>query len=114
MEAAAETEPAKKAGWHLPEWAREWARKLLPLAVWGVILAGLGLYHDNIGNKKDISRNTWRNDQQDMRLERLENRQDRADASINDLLDEQGRFHPEVLRRLQELLEIEKRRNKQR
>lgn len=86
--------------------------KLLPWALMGIIGGGIKLYTENIGNMRDISRNSWRNDQQDSRLERLENRQDRADESINELLDNQGEFHPEVIRRLDELLERERARRK--
>lgn len=84
--------------------------KLLPWAIMGIIGASIGLYTDNIGNKKDIFRNSWRNDGQDERLSRLEARQDRADESITELLDNQNEFHPAVIERLDELLERERAR----
>ena len=109
-------EPEKKGGLHLPAWVVEWGRKLLPWAMMGIIGTGFALYRDNINNMKDISRNTWRNDQQDARIARLEAQRDEDKAIITGLMDNQNEFHPEVIERLQylrDLLEKERRRRQQ-
>lgn len=87
--------------------------RLLPWALMGIVGASIGLYTDNIGNMRDIARNSWRNDQQDDRLSRLENRQDRTDSAINDLINAQTEFHPQVIERLDHLLQKERRRRHQ-
>lgn len=107
-------EPGKKAGWHLPEWAREWAMKLLPWAFMAVIAAGLGLFMDNIGNKKDIARNHWRHDQRDIRDERHEKRMDRLEGEVDQLRNTQNEFQNEVLHRLDILLEMRERQRRRR
>ncbi|HEU4854397.1 MAG TPA: hypothetical protein VFS89_03815 [Nitrosospira sp.] len=94
--------------WRLPGWVRDLAMKLLPWAVMGSIGAAAGLYVDNIGNKRDIAHEGWRNNQQDVRLDRADNWRDRTDAR----LDREEEFHKEVIDRLQELLEREKRQHR--
>lgn len=87
----------------LPAWVREWAMRLLPWAFTGIVAASIGLYTDNIANKKDIDRNNWRNDQQDGRLDRNDGWRDRVDAR----LDKEEEFHKEAIDRLEALLERE-------
>jgi hypothetical protein len=98
-------------GWHLPEWVREWAMKLMPWAFMAIVGGGIGLFLDNIRNKEIIERNTWRNDQQDERIaeivasiKRSEARQDRAEERAADKQREDQDFQGEVLDRLRKLL----------
>lgn len=98
--------------------AKEWANKIVPGLLLGVILAGVSLYTDNIGNKRDIAREAWRNDKQDERDNRIELRQDRLEEVVSDLREvvsnlrdnqaefqnDQSEFKTEALRRLGILL----------
>ena len=95
---------AQGEGVKLPSWVVEWANKILPWALMGVVAAAITLYTDNIGNQRDIARNTWRNDQQDMRMEKL-------DSAISGMQDSQSEFHREAIARLDKLV-IEKERRR--
>lgn len=95
----------ERKGFLLPEWVREGAMKILPWLIMSMIGANIGLYIDNINNKKDIARETWRNDQQDMRADRAEMRDDRQDDSLSELRDNQSEFQGAALHRLDILLE---------
>jgi hypothetical protein len=99
----------KKGGMHLPAWAVEWGRKLLPYLLIGIVTAGFKLYYDNISNIKDISRNTWWNQEQDKarertddRVSRLESRQDRSEET-------DAEFHSEMREKMDRLLRAYKR-----
>jgi len=107
------TEPEKKTGFRIPDWASEWIVKIVPWALMAVIAAGAGLFVDNIGNKRDISREAWRNDKQDVRDDRMEMRQDRLDEAISELRDTQNAFQAEALHRLDILLEKKERRRRE-
>lgn len=102
----------EKKGWRVPEWVREMGFKILPWAMMAVIGASASLYTDNIGNKRDIARETWRNDQQDARHNRFEAKQDRIEENLVRLRDQQDEFETEVLRRLDALLEKRGRRER--
>ncbi len=104
----------EKKVFHVPEWVREWIVKIVPWALMAVIAAFVGLFMDNIGNKKDISRNHWRNDQQDIRQDRLEIRQDRIEEAIDQLRDTQNEFQGQALHRLDILIEKNERRRRER
>ena len=77
-----------QGGVKLPSWVIDWANKILPWALMGITVAAITLYTDNIGNQRDIARNTWRNDQQDIRIEKAEVRAERAE---NELVTEKQR-----------------------
>jgi hypothetical protein len=96
----------------LPPWVIDWANKILPWAIMGITVTAITLYTDNIGNQRDISRNTWRNDQQDIRLDKLEARLDRIDAAISGIQDNNSEFHKEAISRLDKLVEERERRRK--
>ena len=99
----------------IPDWLLDAGMKMLPWAIMSMIGANIGLYIDNINNKKDIARETWRNDQQDARADRSDIRDDRQDESVAELRDNQGEFQGETLHRLDILLEMreqQKRRNR--
>ncbi len=57
--------------------------KLLPWALGGIVAGGIGLYTDNIGNKRDISRNTDWNAAQDARADKQDARADRAESRVD-------------------------------
>lgn len=98
---------------HLPAWVVDWGRKLLPYLLTAIIGAGFKLYYDNVSNIKDISRNTWWNQEQDNRIARLEAQRDEDKAIITSLLDNQNEFHPEVIERLERLKELLQRGKRQ-
>lgn len=104
----AETE--EKKGLHIPEWVRDVGMKLLPWVIMSMIGANISLYIDNINNKKDIARETWRNDQQDARQNRFEARQDRHEEGLTNVRENQHAFQDEALHRLDILLEKKARR----
>ena len=93
----------------LPTWVRDLGMKLLPWAMMAVIGASATVYTDNIGNKRDIARETWRNDQQDSRHNRFEAKQDRIEENISKLHEQQDEFETKVLSRLDALLEKRRR-----
>lgn len=97
-------EREKRWSLHFPGWVRDWAMRLLPWALMGIISASVGLYIDNIANKRDIDRNTWRNNQQDTRLDRMDARLDRLEAHVTNKQQEDEEFQNEVLDRLRKLL----------
>lgn len=106
------SEQDERKGFHLPEWVRDIGLKILPWALIGLIGGSIGLFIDNIHMKKDLSRETWRNDQQDMRLDKTEIKQDRIEGSFLDLKDsfsslkdDQNDFQSQALHRLDILLE---------
>lgn len=96
----------KEKSWriHLPGWLRDMAMKILPWLLMGIVSASIGLYVDNIGNKRDIERNGWRNDQQDSRLDRIESRLERIEEHVSTKQKEDEEFQNEVLDRLRKLL----------
>lgn len=103
---------AEKKTFLLPTWVRDLGMKILPWAMMAVIGASASLYTDNIGNKRDISRETWRNDQQDARHNRFEAKQDRIEQNISRLHEQQDEFEAKVLHRLDALLEKRGRRER--
>lgn len=96
---------AEKKTFRMPTWVRDFGMKMLPWAMMAVIGASASLYTDNIGNKRDIAREIWRNDQQDARHNRFEAKQDRIEHNISKLHDQQDEFEAKVLDRLDALLE---------
>lgn len=98
----------------LPGWVRDVGMKILPWAITAIIAASAGLYIDNIGNKRDIARETWRNDQQDGRLNRFEGKQDRIEERISEMRDDQEEFKSLLIERLDLLLEKRSRRERDR
>lgn len=100
----------EKGGWRVPDWLRELGFKLLPWALMGLIGGSIGLFVDNVANKRDISRNAWRLDQQEARQNRFEARQDRLESAYDELHNEQHEFQDEALKRLDVLLDKERRR----
>lgn len=94
-----------KKTFQIPEWLSDLGMKILPWAMMAVIGASASLYTDNIGNKRDIAREIWRNDQQDARHNRFEAKQDRIEHNISKLHDQQDEFEAKVLDRLDALLE---------
>lgn len=111
----AETKEAPKEdgkGWHIPEWVRDLGMKLLPWLIISMIGANVGLYIDNINNKKDIASNRWRLDQQDTRQTRFEARQDRQEEGLADVRENQHEFQDEALHRLDILIEKQARRRR--
>lgn len=114
MVASEDTEdPSDKKGIRLPHWVWEWVVKLVPWAFMAVVVAGANLYSDNIGNKRDISAHAWRLEQLEGRSGRCEARLDRNEEAIADLNNTQAEFHPEVIARLSELLDIANKKRKQ-
>lgn len=102
-------EQEKKEGrFHLPPWVGDVAMKVLPWALMGIIGASLGLYADNIANKRDISNNTWRVGQNESRLERMEARLDRMETHLSNQQKEDEEFREEVLERLRRLLTLKR------
>lgn len=96
----------------LPGWVRDIGMKILPWAIMGVIGASIGLYTDNIGMKRDVSREAWRNDQQDVRQNRFEENQDRIKEKIDSMRDDQEEFKSLLIERLDLLLEKRSRRER--
>lgn len=101
---------AEKKSFRLPLWVKEYGMKLLPWALGGIIGANINLYVDNINNKKDISRNTWRLEQLEARQSRFEVRQDRFEAEQAAMKDTQNEFQYEAINRLDEILKLKDRR----
>ncbi len=110
MQIPAQNQSERKTGIHLSPWVRDLAMKLLPWVLITLFGGIVGLVVDNINNKKDLAHERWRNDQQDGRAERLEHRAERNEEAIASIQEMQGEFNPEVLNRLDELLEKERRR----
>jgi hypothetical protein len=106
---ADEAEEEKKS-FRLPLWVKEWGMKLLPWALGGIIGANINLYVDNLNNKKDIARNTWRIEQIEARQVRFEARQDRFESSQASMQDTQNEFQYEAINRLDEILKLKERR----
>lgn len=101
-------EVERKKGFHLPPWAWKLLHSIAYALIVAVAGAGWGIYRDNIESKKDIARETWRNDQQDARDDRLENRVENIEAN-------QDEFHREALRGINEILEqIQRERHERR
>lgn len=100
----------EKKTFSLPLWVKEWGMKLLPWALTAIISANVGLIIDNINNKKDISRNTWRMDQIEARQNRFEARQDRFEATQASMQDTQNEFQYEAINRLDEILKLKDRK----
>ena len=103
-------------GIHLPGWVREWAMKLLPWALMGIVAGGITLWTDNIGNKRDISRNTdWnaaqdaRDDKSDLRDDRMEARIDRMEGTMAERQQTDQEFQQEMRDKIDRLLKISKR-----
>ena len=111
-----EKQEEEKKGLLIPEWMRDLAFKVLPWLITGLIGASIGLFVDNIGNKRDIAREVWRSDQQDARLSRFEAKQDRIEERISqtqgDLNDFKEEVREEVIKRLDMLIEKRERRNR--
>lgn len=103
-----EPAPDKKWSFHLPGWCRDLAMKVLPWLLMGIVSASIGLYIDNIGNKRDIERNSWRNDQQDIRSEKLEARLDRIEEHVSNKQKEDEEFQGTVLDTLQKILRLKR------
>lgn len=102
---------ADQSGYYLPEWVRDWAKKLLPWAFMAVVGAAVGMFIDNIRTKDAVSYESSRNNQQDEQLnhiltnqKRLEARQDRSEERAADKQREDQEFQGEVLERLRKLL----------
>lgn len=107
-----EDEKENKTGMLIPEWMRDLAMKILPWAIIGIIGASIGLYSDNIGTKRDVAREAWRNDQQDARHNRFEAKQDRLDEKMAEMQNDQAEFKEALIDRLDLLLEKRERRNR--
>lgn len=113
------SEPQEKKSFQLPEWVRDLGLKILPWAIIGLISGNIGLFIDNINMKKDMRMESWRNDQQDMRLDKGEIKDDRLESShldlkdaFSNLKDVQNDFQSEALHRLDILLENDGRRKR--
>lgn len=102
-------ESAEKKGMHLPAWAVEWGRKLLPYLLTAIVGAGFKLYYDNVGNMRDISRNTWWNQEQDKRLERGEDRDVRLEGRQDRMEENDAEFHAEMREKMDRLLRLYRR-----
>lgn len=91
----------------MPGWVRDVGMKMLPWALIALISGGVTLFIDNNNMKKDLAREIWRNDKQDVQLDRQEIKQGRTDESISDMRDTQSEFQKEALHRLEALLKKE-------
>lgn len=96
----------------LPGWVRDVGMKILPWIIMGVVGASIGLYTDNIGMKRDVAREAWRNDQQDSRDNRFEANQDRINSKIDQMRDDQEEFKALLIQRLDVLIEKRTRRER--
>lgn len=103
-----EESPEKTWSFHLPGWVRDVAMKLLPWAIMGIIGASVGLYIDNIGNKRDIERNSWRNDQQDVQIAKCMDRLDRIEEHSSNEQEVNSDFRGTVLEYLQKILKVKR------
>lgn len=99
----------KEPGWHLPIWVRDAARKLLPVVIAALAGGGASLFMDNVANKAAIGSNTFRNTQQDQRLDRMEARLDRMDAHDAQKEAEDKEFQSQVLDRLTQIWQSRRR-----
>lgn len=99
----------KKGGLHLPSWAIEWGRKLVPYLLAAIIGAGFKLYYDNVGNMRDISRNSWWNQEQDKRDERFDDRISRLEARQDRSEENDAEFHSEMREKMDRLLKLYRR-----
>lgn len=107
-----EDQREEKKKFILPGWVRDVGMKILPWAITALIAASATLYTDNIGNKRDIARETWRNDQQDGRINRFEGKQDRIEDRISEMRDDQEEFKSMLIDRLDQLLEKRSKRER--
>lgn len=96
----------------LPGWVRDIGMKLLPWVIMGIVGASIGLYTDNIGMKRDVAREAWRNDQQDARQNRFESNQDKINGKIDAMRDDQEEFKSLLIQRLDVLIEKRSRRER--
>lgn len=111
-ESSPDEQEERKKEFLLPGWVRDVGMKILPWAITAIIAASAGLYIDNIGNKRDIARETWRNDQQDGRLNRFEAKQDKIEERLAEARDDQEEFKSMLIDRLDMLLEKRNRRER--
>ena len=102
-------EDEAKKGLHLPGWMVDWGRKLLPYLLAEIITSGFKLYYDNVGNMRDISRNSWWNQEQDKRLERGEDRDIRMEARQDRMEENDAEFHAEMREKMDRLLKLYRR-----
>lgn len=114
LDAVADPQTDDKTGWHLPGWVRELSLKTLYVVVPLLIVAAVNLYSDNISLKKDVAREAWRNDQQDVRWAmyeaRTEARMDRFEANLAESDEKHDTSQTEVLKRLDLILRQERRK----
>ena len=94
---------------HLPPWIANVWRKLVPWLLAGIITAGVSLYRDNIGNVKDIARNTWWNQEQDKRQERTDDRVSRLEGRQDRSEENDAEFHNEMREKMDRLLKLYRR-----
>lgn len=105
-------EQDEKKKFILPGWVRDIGMKLLPWVIMGIVGASIGLYTDNIGMKRDVAREAWRNDQQDARQNRFEANQDKINGKIDAMRDDQEEFKTLLIERLDMLIEKRIRRDR--
>lgn len=98
----------------LPGWVKDVAVKMLPWVIMSIIGANVSLYIDNINTKKDVARETWRNDQQDARQSRFEANQDKIRERFEESQDDQEAFKGMLVDRLDTLIEKQGRRERAR
>lgn len=112
--ADSEKDSGKEDGkvFELPEWVKDVAMKMLPWVIMGIVGASIGLYTDNIGMKRDVAREAWRNDQQDARGNRFESNQDKIKEKIDEIRDDQEAFKGMLIDRLDALIEKRSRRER--
>lgn len=96
----------------MSQWASYIWKKALPTLFAGSIIAIINLFMDNADHKKDLAAHTWRLEQLEGRSSRSEARLDRNEEAIADVNNAQSEFHPEVIARLGELLDIANRKRK--
>lgn len=88
----------------LPPWMVDIAMKVLPYILIAIIGAGAKIYIDNIAQEKDISRNTWRNDEDNKRFGHLEDRVTKTEDNISSIKDNLDRDNQEIIRHLKLLV----------
>lgn len=107
-------EAEKKPAVPLLERLKDWLNRAIPGLMAALILAAIGLFVDSINLKRDMAHVQWHNTQQDVRLDRAENRQDRSEQQRAEDQREETAFRGETLHRLDILLEMRERDRRRR
>lgn len=94
----------KPEGITVPTWIGNIALKVLPYILIGIIGGVATMYNDTIENKKDISRNTWRNDQDDLRFKTVETRLTKNEDRMHDQEGRQMEANSEIIRLLKSMV----------